>query len=77
MKIRQILEEIKYQCWKRTQTNREYKEFCRQVNEQLRKRRQEDDDMYRKKYERVLNPYGNVRSPAEILEDMNKLINKK
>jgi hypothetical protein len=68
MKIRQIIEELKYQWWKRKQSNIEYKDFCRRVNAHLQKRQQEADARYRKQYESALDPFGLKRSSEELFE---------
>lgn len=71
MKLRQILEEIKYQWWKQKELNREHNKHMRQRNEWWQKKRREADAIYRQKYQSALDPFGLERSSEELSEIMD------
>ena len=71
-----IIQEIKYQMWKKRQIKKEIRHMWRQLSEWESKKSKEQDSAYREKYERFLNPYGNVRDPADILKDINEIVER-
>lgn len=76
MKLRQILEEIKYQWWKQRELNREHNKRMRQINEWYQTKRREADAIYRQKYQSALDPFGLERSSEELSEIMDNPIKK-